>query len=249
MQIPGSCKFALVFVQVRPVRTDNALTVAHHDVFLSQSETHIHLRASNGSRPCAVHDKPHILYLLPGNLKRVQKSRGADDGRPVLIVVHKRDIDLLLESPLYLEALRSLDILKIDSAESRCYVPYRPAELVHIGRVHLDVNRIHAGQFLEQHSFAFHHWLPGKSADVPKSEHCRPVRDYGNEIPLACVVVRLVGVGLYLKARSGYSRCICKRKIVLVFKWFCWLYLKFSRRERGMIFQRLTVDFIRTHIC
>ena len=28
----------------------------------------------------------------------------------------------------------------------------------------------------------------------------------GNEIPLACVVVRLVGVGLYLKARSGYSR-------------------------------------------
>ena len=50
--------------------------------------------------------------------------------------------------------------------------------------------------------FAFHHGLPGESADVPKSEHGRPVRDYRNEIPLACVVVRLVGVGLYLKARK-----------------------------------------------
>ena len=167
----------------------------------------------------------------------------------MLIVVHNRYIDHLLEPPLYLEALRSLDILKVDSAKSRSYILDRPAELVHVGRVHLDVNRIHTGEFLEQHSFAFHHGLPGKSADVTKSEHSRPVRDYGNEIPLACVVVRLVRVGLYLKARSGYSRGICKRQIMLIFKWFCRLYLKFPRRERGMIFQRLTVDFIRTHIC
>jgi len=61
--------------------------------------------------------------------------------------------------------------------------------------------------------FAFHHGLPGESADVPKSEHGRPVRDYGNEIPLACVVVRLVGVGLYLKARSGYSRIYARDRL------------------------------------
>lgn len=72
-----------------------------------------------------------------------------------------------------------------------------------------DVPRIFAAAAISGNidtDFTFHHGLPGESADVPKSEHGRPVRDYGNEIPLACVVVRLVGVGLYLKARSGYSR-------------------------------------------
>ena len=76
---------------------------------------------------------------------------------------------------------------------------------VNDGQMERDVPRIFAAAAISGNidtDFAFHHGPPGESADVPKSEHGRPVRDYGNEIPLACVVVRLVGVGLYLKARK-----------------------------------------------
>lgn len=56
--------------------------------------------------------------LLVCELEGVEQTGAGDDGRAVLVVMHDGDVHALLHAGLNVEALRGLDVLKVDAAES-----------------------------------------------------------------------------------------------------------------------------------
>ena len=56
---------------------------------------------------------------LAGQLDRVQQRGHHDDRGAVLVVVEDRDVELLLQPVLDLEAARRGDVLEVDAAERR----------------------------------------------------------------------------------------------------------------------------------
>ena len=84
----------------------------------------------------------------------------------MLVIVENRDLHALAELALDVEALRCLDVLKVDAAKRRLKGSDDIDELVGIGFVDLDVEHIDAGEFLEEAAFALHHRLAGERADV-----------------------------------------------------------------------------------
>ena len=68
------------------------------------------------------HDRD-VLGSLADDAQRVQEGGQDDDGRPVLVVVEDRDVELLAQPPLDLEAARRRDVLEVDAAEARARRP------------------------------------------------------------------------------------------------------------------------------
>ena len=90
----------------------------------------------------------------------------------MLVIMHHRNIKFLLQSALYLEALRRLDILKIDTSECRCDRLHGLDKLGRILLIYLNIKHIDTTIYLEKKSLSFHHWLTAERSDVSKSKDC-----------------------------------------------------------------------------
>src|SRR5690606_35069846 len=157
----------LVFVQVITTGMDHALAINHADIFNSSTQT----------------DK----QLLVCQLQSVEHGCCSNNGSTVLIIVKNRNIALLDERTLDLEALRSFDILKVDTAEGAGNALDRIDEGLGAFRFDLDIEHINAGKALEQYALAFHYRLGGQRTEIAQTENSSTVGDHRHQVALAGV--------------------------------------------------------------
>ena len=134
----------------------------------------------------------------------------------MLVVVEHRDFHALAQPPLDVEAFRRLDVLEIDSAESRLQRRDDLDQPVRIALVHLDIEAIDSGEFLEEYRFAFHHGLGCERPDCPESEHGGSVGDHTDEVSARSQLARLCGVAHDLLAGRSHPGRVRKGEIALV---------------------------------
>jgi len=105
---------------------------------------------------------------------------------------------------------------------SRLIAPKVGSSAAHVaepGRVrgiHLDVEHVDAGEFLEQDRLALHHRLAGERADVAQAEHGAAVGDHPDQVAARGVEAGVVGVLDDRLAGGGNPGRIGQRQVVLV---------------------------------
>ncbi len=115
-----------------------------------------------------------------------------------------------------IEALRRFDILQVDAAEGWLE---RGDDIDHLldGRgVDLDVEDVHAGEFLEEDGLAFHDGLRGERPDIAEAEDGRAVGNHGHEIGARRVIGRRARIVANGKTGGGDARRIGEREVALV---------------------------------
>ena len=161
-------------------------------------------------------DDPGLLVGPAGERERALEGGERDDRGAVLVVVEDRDVEPLLEPLLDLEAPRCGDVLEVDPAEARGEPDDGLDDLVGVGGVEADRDRVDAAELLEQDRLALHHRHRGGGADVAEAEHRGAVGDDGDGVGDPGVVVdqrRLRGDRL---AHLGDARRVGERQVVAV---------------------------------
>ena len=123
----------------------------------------------------------------------------------MLVVVHHGDVESALQSLLDIEALGSLDVLKVDTAECRSNLFYCLAELLGVFLVNFDIKHVDTAVNLEQQSLTFHHWLTAHGTNVAQSEHGSTITDHSHEITLVRIFVCVIRILLDFKTRIGHA--------------------------------------------
>ena len=196
----------LLFVEVVAVAGDHALRVEHQDILLLGTDGHIEFGAGNGGSTGTVHHDLHLGDVLADHLQCVLQSGSRDDGRTVLVVMHHGDVECALQAVFDVEALRSLDVLKVDTTESGGNLLHGLAELLGILFGHLNIEYIDATVDLEEQSLTFHHGFSAHSTDVAKTEYGGTVRDNGHEVTLVGVLEGSVGILLNFETGECHTR-------------------------------------------
>ncbi len=93
----------------------------------------------------------------------------------MLVVVEDRDVELLAQPALDLEATRSRDVLEVDSTEDGRDGDDRADDLVHILGGQADRPGVDVRELLEQHRLALHDRKRRLGADVAEAEDSRTV--------------------------------------------------------------------------
>ena len=132
----------------------------------------------------------------------------------MLVVVHERDVQLLAQPRLDLEALRSLDVLEVDAPEGRGDGLHRADELLGVGGVDLDVEGVDPRVGLEEHALALHDRFGGQRADIAQAQYGRAVRNHGNEVAFARIFVDVVGTGRNRARRCRHARRVGQREVI-----------------------------------
>src|SRR5918997_6772211 len=142
----------------------------------------------------AAYHYSQVLDLPGGDLEGVNERRQDHDRRAVLVVVEDRDLELVLQSFLDLEAPRRGDVLEVYAPERRGYVLYRPHDLVRVLGVEADWEGIHAGELLEERGLALHDRHRGLGPYVPEPQNRRTVGDDRHGVAFDGEVERALGV-------------------------------------------------------
>src|SRR5438552_1019772 len=117
---------------------------------------------------------------------------------------------------LDVETFRGLDVFQIDAAESGLEACDDVHQLVRIALVYFNIEYVDSGEFLEQHTLAFHYRFGCQRANRAQAEHCGAIRDHPDKIAARGEVPCRGWVPDDFFAGSGDSGRICKRKIALV---------------------------------
>ena len=89
----------------------------------------------------------------------------------MLVVVHHRDVERLLQAILDIETLWSLDVFEVDSSECWRNLLNGLAEFHRVFLIDLNVEYIDASINFEKQSLTFHDRLATHGANVAESEH------------------------------------------------------------------------------
>ncbi len=126
---------------------------------------------------------------------RIDQGRKDDDGRPVLIVVHHRNVERF-DQPLFnFEAARRGDILENDATEDRRDPDDGFDDFVDVLGIETNWKRIDVGKLTEQHRFAFHYRKRAERSDIAKPEHGGSVRNDRDAVALNRQLKRLARIG------------------------------------------------------
>ena len=197
------------------------------------------LGAGDTGRSRAVEHHAHAANFFADNLERVQQRRSGNDRRAMLVIVEDGNLQRLLQRLLNVKAIRRLDVFQVDAPEGGLQKLAEFDDLVGIMAVHLDVEDIHVGEALEQHSLAFHHGLAGKSADIPETKHGGSVADHRDQVALRGVFVCVLRIVLNLEAGIGHSGRVCQAKVALRAAWFRRGNFNFPRARTLVVVQGL----------
>ena len=185
------------------------------DRFSRARRGEVELRAGDGRGAGAGEDDLDVLDLLADDLERVQERGGRDDRRAVLVVVEDRDLQPLLQRSSISKhsgALMSSRLMPPKVGSSRATVSMI---VVRVLRVELDVEDVDVGEPLEEDALALHDRLAGERADVAEAEHGGAVRDDGDEVALARVLVDLLRVLRDREAGLGDAGGVGEREVLL----------------------------------
>ena len=119
--------------------------------------------------------------------------------------MHHGDIEVLLQTLLDIEAFRSLDVFKVNTAKSRCDTLYCLTEFYGILLVDFDIEDIDSAVNLEEQTFAFHYGLTAHGTNITKSEHGGTIRDNGHQIAFVRIAVGIIRVGLNFQTRICHA--------------------------------------------
>ena len=148
-----------------------------------------------------------------------------------------RDAHAALQRFLDLEALRRLDVLKVDPAECRLQRRHNINEPFGIGGVDLDVENVDAGEFLEQDRLTFHHRLGRQRADIAQTQNGSAVGDHGDQVAARRQFFSLGRVLFDRGAGRGDTRRIGQGQIALGRQGFGCFDRELPRRGGAVIFE------------
>ena len=100
----------------------------------------------------------------------------------MLIVVKHRNRHGLAQRLFDVEALRRLDVLQVDAAESGLQKLAQADDFIGIFGVHFQVKHVDIRKALEQHSLAFHDGLSGQGSDIAQPQHRGAVGDNRHQV-------------------------------------------------------------------
>ncbi len=194
---------------------DDTLAVEHGDVFPLDAPAHGQLGAGDGRSPRARDDQLDLGVLLADDLQNIGQRSGRDNGSAVLVVVEDRDIEHLLELLLDVEAFRCLDVFQVNAAEGRGDGARHVDHLVGVVAVHLDVENVHVGEFLEQDALSFHDGLARQRAPVTQAEDGGTVGDHRHQVALRRELVGGLRVLLDIQHRDGHAGRVGQAQVTL----------------------------------
>ena len=180
--------------RVQPVAADvdDAARVEHRDVPGTGREQEV--RARHTGRAGTGDDDPLVFDRPVEHRVRAAQRGQQDDGRAVLVVVHDRAVQRLDQPALQLEATRCGHVLQVHRAERRPQANQGLDDLVHVGRVEHERDRVQPAEGVEQRGLALHHGQCGAGADVTEAEHRGAVADHGHQSVRPGVLLRERGV-------------------------------------------------------
>ena len=132
----------------------------------------------------------------------------------MLVVVEDRNVELLAQPGLDLEAARGRDVLEVDAAEGGSDELHGLDDLLRVLGVEADGKGIHSGQLLEEHGLALHHRHRRLGADVAEPEHRGAVGDDGHRILLDGEREGALRVFLDRHAHAGHTGRVGHGEIV-----------------------------------
>ena len=156
--VDGVSRLPLIHVALAPA-PDHPSIVDGYTVFGPNAHRLDQFQRSDAGRPRPAQDEFDILEPAPGDGAGVDKARGRNDCRPVLVVMKHRDVEKLLQLGLDAKTLRALDVLKIYAAERIADVLDYRDDFIRIPGENFDVYRVDIGEPFEEHALALHHWL------------------------------------------------------------------------------------------
>ena len=144
--------------------------------------------------------------MLADQVQAVEHGGADDNGSAMLIVVEDRNFHPLAQLRLDVEAFRRLDVFQVDAAEGRLHGSNVLDQLVGIELIQLDVEDVDAGELLEQHTLAFHHWLGRQRADVAQTKDSRTIGNDANQVGARSQARGPGGIGDDGVAGCGHAR-------------------------------------------
>src|SRR6185436_12419083 len=109
--------------------------------------------------------------------------RGAHDNcRAVLVVMEYGYFHAAAQLLLDVETFRRLDVFQIYAAESGLEACDDVYQLVRVALVDFNIEYVDSGEFLEQHTFAFHYRFGCQRADRSQAEHCGAIGDHADKV-------------------------------------------------------------------
>ena len=166
-----------------PPFPDGPLGIAQNDLFVGHPQGLDQGGAGDGRSPGAVHHHLHILQSPFGQVAGVDQPRRGDDGGAVLIVVKHWDVHYFAQARFDDEAVRGLDVFKIDPAKAWPQEADAVDEFVHITGFDLEVDGIDIGKALEQDRLALHDRLAGERPKIAQPQ--------STAVPLEITATRL----------------------------------------------------------
>ena len=159
--------------QAVALRVDDAADVGDDASLHAGREQQLEDRRAGRAR--TGHHDPDVADVLADHAQRVVQRRQHDDRRTVLVVVEDRDVELLAQPGLDLEAARRGDVLQVDAGEARARSPSRSTTISsgswvsrHSGQASIPANRLNSAALPSiTGSAAFGPMLPSPSTAEP----------------------------------------------------------------------------------
>src|SRR5262245_7924471 len=143
---------------------------------------HEDLARGHARSPDTVKDDLELSRVLFNDLQGVKQRRERHNGRAMLIVMKHRDIDLVLQPLLDLEAAWCRNVFQVNPTEDRRNALDRIHNDARVFIANADWEGVNASKFFEQGAFPFHDGHGRCRDNVTESPHGSAVRDYGHRI-------------------------------------------------------------------
>ncbi|MNZ97461.1 hypothetical protein D3C78_1166990 [compost metagenome] len=228
----------LVLVQIVAAGVDHALAVDHENILdlRAKADQQLHARGRRGTGAEA--DDLRLLQLLADDFQGVEHAGRGDDGGAVLVVMEYRNVALLDQRTLDLEALGRLDVFQVDAAEGDRDALDGVDEGLRAFRVHLDVEHVDAGETLEQHPLALHHRLGRQRTQVAQTEDRGAIGDDCHQVALAGVLEGQLGIAGDLANRLGNARAVGQGQVARGSRGLGQLNAQFAGTGLGVVLER-----------
>ena len=222
----------------------HAANIADGHVFALEPHGHQQIKARQSRRTPAGIDQAHIFKPLALQQKPIAYGSGHNNRRAMLVIMKDRNAHAFAQPPFNLKAFRRLDVFQIDGAEGRLQRGNHLDQLVGVFFVNFDVNRINAGEFLEQNRLAFHHGLGRQRTNGTKPQHRRAIGNHRHQIAARGIVKGSARVGGYRFARGGDAGGIGQAKVALGFHPLGWRDGKLPGAGQPVVIQRGFAEII-----
>ena len=162
----------------------------------------------------ARHHDADVLEALVDDDERIQQRSQDDDRGPMLVVVEDRDVQLLPQAGLNVEAARRRDVLEVDAAEDRRNRGHDSHDFVRILRRKAHRPGVDSAELLEQDCLPLHHRQRCLRPDVTQPQNSSAVAHDRHRVLLDRQIPSLLGIVGDRPRDACDTRRIGHRKVV-----------------------------------